>query len=151
MLCIKNRNWICQKPARQKERIPWSVTCAYKGYKYFLSYTFLLLVNVIYGGDPPCPANIKTCYNCEVVPGCLENEYNNLSEQECLDKLTSQLIIWSVEYVHASGYCRESKCEDIEIQYKEGSVIHRKTCDSSCKYILLSFCVLLSTFCIFYF
>jgi hypothetical protein len=89
---------------------------------------------VIFGGDPTCPSNIKTCYNCAVVPGCTQNEYDNISEDDCLLALTNHVTIWSVEYVYSTGYCRQSNCEDIEIEYKAGSVIHRKTCDTSGKY-----------------
>ncbi|XP_060567027.1 uncharacterized protein LOC132725859 [Ruditapes philippinarum] len=101
--------------------------------KYFLlnGHILILLAHVIFGGDPTCPSNIKTCYNCAVVPGCAQNEYNNISEEDCLLELTNHVTIWSVEYVYSTGYCRQSNCGDIEIEYKAGSVIHRKTCDTS--------------------
>ncbi|XP_053405169.1 CUB and sushi domain-containing protein 1-like [Mercenaria mercenaria] len=51
-----------------------------------------------------------------------------LTEEECMLRLTIDLA-WSVEYDSLTGFCRSSNCDD-HIVYKEGSIVHRKTCET---------------------
>lgn len=111
---------------------------------YFLRLSKAPLIsgNMVCCGDPPCPSNINTCYNCEVVGGCNLTEIFNTTEEECLNNLTQQVSLWSVEYNFISGTCRGSNCEDIQIKHNAEKVIHQKTCNTGDS-ILLELCWLI--------